>query len=655
MKYSLMTAEEIQSIRVRLVVIGATLAFLFLILLGRLWYLQVLNGAYYDELARGNRIRVLPQGAPRGIVYDRNGVILAFNRPSFNIQLVPEDTPNLETTLRNLSELTQVPYSQLLRTAQAKRSLQKFKPIFLLKDIGRKTADLVETYLGDLPGVTVSIEAKRLYPTAFLSSHVLGYVGVINETQLKALPVKKLYSGRIVGQSGIEAMLNDLLIGLDGGRQVEVDNVGRELRVLGQPVKPVPGHEVTLTIDLRLQRQVRTLMAGKNGVVIVMKPRTGEIMSMNSFPDYDPNLFVGGIKGKHWETLTGGEKRPLINKATQGQYAPGSTFKMVLGVAGLDLDLIDPDTAFNCPGYFRINREVRYCWNRAGHGDVNLRQAVAQSCNVFFYKLGQELGVDRISQYAELFGFGAPTNVELDSEKKGLLPTKEWKRRSLKEKWYLGETVSISIGQGYLTVTPIQLINYINVIANRGLWVKPTIIKQIIGSDGSEMISASQLPRQQRALPIPVENFDETILGMMDAVEGRGTARRARSRRFTMAGKTGTSQVLGRAGKRALAEQDREDDRFKSNSLFLAFAPAEDPQVSVMVLVEGGGAGSTTAAPVAKKILEFYDKEIEPLNSSQPLIVAADDERLKFRRELNAAFGPSPAIVDIRANSAQGN
>lgn len=655
MKYSLMTAEEIQSIRVRLVVIGATLAFLFLILLGRLWYLQVLNGAYYDELARGNRIRVLPQGAPRGIVYDRNGVILAFNRPSFNIQLVPEDTPNLETTLRNLSELTQVPYSQLLRTAQAKRSLQKFKPIFLLKDIGRKTADLVETYLGDLPGVTVSIEAKRLYPTAFLSSHVLGYVGVINETQLKALPVKKLYSGRIVGQSGIEAMLNDLLIGLDGGRQVEVDNVGRELRVLGQPVKPVPGHEVTLTIDLRLQRQVRTLMAGKNGVVIVMKPRTGEIMSMNSFPDYDPNLFVGGIKGKHWETLTGGEKRPLINKATQGQYAPGSTFKMVLGVAGLDLDLIDPDTAFNCPGYFRINREVRYCWNRAGHGDVNLRQAVAQSCNVFFYKLGQELGVDRISQYAELFGFGAATNVELDSEKKGLLPTKEWKLRSLKEKWYLGETVSVSIGQGYLTVTPIQLINYINVIANRGLWVKPTIIKQIIGSDGSEMISASQLPRQQRALPIPVENFDETILGMMDAVEGRGTARRARSRRFTMAGKTGTSQVLGRAGKRALAEQDREDDRFKSNSLFLAFAPAEDPQVSVMVLVEGGGAGSTSAAPVAKKILEFYDKEIEPLNSSQPLIVAADDERLKFRRELNAAFGPSPAIVDIRANSAQGN
>ncbi|MCH7908650.1 MAG: hypothetical protein IIB38_03430 [Candidatus Hydrogenedentes bacterium] len=260
MKYSLMTAEEIQTIRVRLAVIGALLALFFFLLLGRLWYLQVLKGEYYGDIARGNRIRVVPQAAPRGIIYDRNGIILAFNRPAFNVALVPDDTPNLETSLRNLSVVTQVPYSQLLATAQANRGQRKFKPIMLLKDVGRKSADLIETYLGDLPGISVMIEAKRLYPAAFLSSHVLGYVGVIHETQLKALPVKKLYSGRIVGQSGIESMLDDLLIGIDGGRQVEVDNVGREWRVLGQPVKPVPGHEVTLTIDLRLQRQVRTLM-----------------------------------------------------------------------------------------------------------------------------------------------------------------------------------------------------------------------------------------------------------------------------------------------------------------------------------------------------------------------------------------------------------
>ena len=655
MKYSLMTSEEIQTLRLRLVVITGILALLFLILLGRLWYLQVLNGSYYSDLARGNRIRVVPQEAPRGIIYDRNGVILAFNRPAFNIELIPEDTPNLETSLRNLSVVTQVPYSQLLATAQANRTQRKFKPLVLLKDVGRKSADLIETYLGDLPGISVAIESKRLYPTAYLSSHVLGYVGVINEEQLKALPINKLYSGRIVGKSGIEAMLDDLLIGLDGGRQVEVDNVGRELRVMGQPVKPLPGHDVTLTIDLRMQRHVRTLMAGKKGVVIVMKPRTGEVLSMNSFPDYDPNLFVGGIKDKYWNDLTGGEARPLINKATQGQYAPGSTFKMVLAAAGLDLDLVDKDTMFNCPGYFRINREIRYCWNRAGHGDVNLRQALAVSCNVYFYKLGQEVGVDRISQYARMFGFGEATNVELDSEKVGLLPTKAWKLRTLKEKWYIGETVPVSIGQGYLTVTPLQLLNYVNVIANRGMWVKPTMIRQVVGPDGNEMVSASDLPRQQRPLPIPVEYFDEIQLGMVEAVEGKGTARRARSRGFVTAGKTGTSQVVGHAGKRALSERNDEGERFKSNSLFVAFAPAEDPQVSVVVLVEQGGSGSASAAPVGKKILEFYNKEIEPFASTLLLIAAADDDRFRFQRELDAAFGPSPAIGNMGEDSSRGN
>jgi penicillin-binding protein 2 len=655
MKYSLMTSEEIQTIRMRLVVISTALALLFLILLGRLWYLQVLNGAYYSELARGNRIRVVPQEAPRGIVYDRNGVILAFNRPAFNIRLIPEDTPNLERSLRNLSVVTEVPYSRLLGLAQANRSQQKFKPIMLLEDVGRKTADLIETYLGDLAGISVAIESKRLYPTAFLSSHVLGYVGVINEDQLKSLPVRKLYSGRIVGQSGIESMLDDLLIGLDGGRQVEVDNVGRELRVLGRPVKPIPGHDVTLTIDLRLQRQVRTLMAGKKGVVIVMKPRTGEILSMNSFPDYDPNLFVGGIKDKHWSSLTGGATRPLMNKATQGQYAPGSTFKMVLAAAGLDSDAIDEDSAFNCPGYFRINREVRYCWKRSGHGDVTVRQALAVSCNVFFYKLGQELGVDTITKYARMFGFGEATNVELDSEKVGLLPTKAWKRRVLKEKWYIGETVPVSIGQGYVTVTPLQLVNYINVIANRGLWVKPTMIRQVIGPDGSEMVSASILPRQSRVLPIPVEFFDPIHLGMIDAVEGHGTARRARSKKFVTAGKTGTSQVVGRAGKKVLIDNEEVDERFIPNSLFVAFAPAEDPQVSVMVLVEHGGAGSATAAPVGRKILQFYNREIESFDSTLPLIAVRDEKARKFQRELDAAFGPLPTIVTTGEDSARDN
>ncbi|MCZ6627975.1 MAG: penicillin-binding protein 2 [SAR324 cluster bacterium] len=629
--------------RTRLAVIAAGLAVLFLVLLGRLWFLQLVSGQYYADLARGNRIRVIPQEAPRGIIYDRNGVILAFNRPAFNIQLIPEDAADLSLSLQNLARVTGAPQQYLLATANSNRSQRKFKSIMLLKDIGRKTADLIDTYEGDLPGISVAVESKRLYPTAFLSSHVLGYVGVINESQLKNLPIRKLYSGRIVGQSGIESMLNDMLIGVDGGKQVEVDNVGRELRVMGQPVRPVPGHDITLTIDLRLQRYVRTLMAGRDGSVIVMKPRTGEILSMNSFPDFDPNLFVGGIKDKHWNRLTGGEDKPLINKSTQGQYPPGSIFKMILAAAGLDLGIIDSGSIYNCPGYFRLNREISYCWKRDGHGDVTLKEALAYSCNVYFYKLGQELGVDRISQYAKLFGLGQPTNLETDSEEEGLLPSKAWKLRVLKEKWYMGETVPVSIGQGYLSVTPIQLINYVNTLANRGLWVKPTLLRQVVSPDGYDTISADALPRQTRLLPIAAEHFDTIREGMIQAVEGRGTARRARSLNFVTAGKTGTSQVVGREGRRKISEEAQQDERLKSHALFVAFAPAHKPQVSVLVLVEHGGSGGVIAAPIGKKILQFYDKHIEAFAPRLPRFEFVEESRRNFQRELEAAFGPAPS------------
>lgn len=627
-------------LRVRLAAVGVVLGLLFLIVLFRLWYLQVLNGAYYGDLARGNRIRVLPQEAPRGIIYDRNGVILAFNRPAFNIQLVPEDTRDLAGSLRNLSRLTLVPYAQLMSTLEKNKSSRKFIPAVLLKDIGRKKADLVDTYQEDLPGISVAIESKRLYPTAFLSSHVIGYVGAINEAQLKRLPISRLYSGRIVGQSGVEARLNEALIGQDGGKQVEVDNVGRELRVLGQPVNPIPGNDIWLTLDLRLQRFVRSTMAGKSGVVMVMKPRTGEILGLTSFPDYDPNLFVGGIRGVHWDTLTGGKKKPLINKATQGLYPPGSTFKMVLGVAGLDQRLIGPKSTYNCPGYLRLNREIYYCWNRSGHGEVNLEQALAQSCNVFFYTLGLELGVDRISDYAAGFGFGKITRVELDSEKKGLLPSKAWKERTLKERWYPGETVPVAIGQGYLNVTPIQLAAYVNIIANRGLWVQPTILRRVVTAEGVQRLSQRDLPRSSRTLPVPAAYFDVIRRGMIAAVE-QGTAKRARSEHFTIAGKTGTSQVVGRVRGREPGVEIEE--RFRPHALFVGFAPAENPQVSIVVLVEHGGSGGRAAAPLAKKILEFYAQTIEPFPRQLPQIEDDSDSAWRFRQKLHEAFLPPHA------------
>lgn len=664
MKYTPLTTEELNLFKQRLTFMGGLLILLLLVVISRTWYLQVIEGDYYYEVSQGNRIRVIPQGAPRGILYDRNGEILAFNRPAFDIQLIREDTPDLTKTLANLSRVTATPVSVFREAIAANKFQAKFKALPMLRDVGRKMADLVDTYQEDLPGISVAVEPKRLYPSAFLTSHVLGYVGVINEDQLTNLPIKKLYSGRIVGQAGIELVRNKTLIGLDGGRQVEVDYVGRELRILSRPVNPVPGSDIHLTIDLRLQRYIRSLMSGKNGVVLVSNPRTGEILAMSSFPDYDPNLFIGGIEGKNWDELTTEGKHPLINKAVQGIYPPGSIFKMVLAAAALTEEEIDENTIINCPGYYRINRDVRFCWNLGGHGDVNLAEALRMSCNVYFYHLGQTLGVEKISKYARMFGFGAVTGIEMESEKSGLLPSKAWKLRVMKEKWYLGDTIPISIGQGFLTVTPIQIINYINTLANNGLWVRPTLIRKIVTPEGKILTSERDLPRDTRLLPIPVEYFAYIREGMVQSVNANGTGKRAKSRLFTIAGKTGTSEVIGRKSGRWIEKKDDIDELLLPHAMFVGYAPAEAPRVTVLVLVEHGKSGGITSAPIGKKILEFYSKNIASLEFKDsgfqtPEIRTPGRKPVNFRSEIPNSFQRSARSKQNKAgkkrNSGSGS
>jgi len=637
MKYAQVSSEEFQLFRQRMLLMLAVVLLGITLLTARLWYLQLARGDYYGEVAQGNRIRVVPQEAPRGIIYDRTGKILAFNRPAFNIQVIPEDTPDLEASIRNLARVTGFSFEQMLAAAQASRSGYRFKPITLLSDVGRKTADLVETYQEDLPGISVAVEAKRLYPAAYLSSHVVGYVGEIDEDLLERLPLSKLRSGRIVGHAGVERVQNVQLIGTDGGRQVEVDHVGRELRVLSEPVDPVPGNDIYLTIDLRLQRFITNKMTGKTGAVIVMKPRTGEILAMASFPDYDPNLFVGGIQGKDWEELTQGASKPLFNKAIHGQYPPGSTFKMMMAMAGLDQGIIDENTTYFCPGYYRIKRKVWYCNNRGGHGNVNVVEAIQKSCNVFFYQLGMELGLDNIQDYAGRFGFGARTGVELDGEKAGLVPSREWKERVLGERWYDGETIPVAIGQGFLSVTPIQLLNYVNTIANRGLWVQPTLLRRIVAPDGDLVTSEADLPRNTHLLSLPANLFDVVQEGMVRVVNDQGTGRSARSRKVLIAGKTGSAQVVGRSISRS--EEDDVDEKLLPHSLFAAFAPADNPQISVMVIVEHGVSGGRIAAPIAKSIIEYYFQEVEPL---PPQYTADRQAGATFREQLRQAFASMP-------------
>lgn len=635
MKFSLLTAEEIQLFRQRMVLILGAFALCLGILVLRLWYLQVWDGGYYQEVATGNRIRVIPREAPRGLVYDRNGELMAYNRPAFNIQLIPEDTPSVDKSLRNLSKVAELPPIDLKEVTKNKRPAFKFKPIVVLKDVGRKTADLVDTYQDDLPGISVEVESKRLYPAAAQAAHLLGYVGVINEDQLQGLPVRSLFSGRIVGQAGIELVQNQALIGLDGGKQVEVDHVGRELRTMSRAVAPTPGQDLYLTIDMGLQRFARQAMGQDSGVVIVMKPRTGEVMAMVSLPDYDPNAFVGGITDKMWNQLMQSPDKPLINKAVQGLYPPGSTFKMMVAAAALDAKVIDENTTVFCPGYMRVGRDIRYCWKRGGHGNVNVRQAIERSCDVFFYQVGLMLGVDRIREYGQQFGMTQTTGIELESEKAGLLPSKEWKLKALKEKWYDGETLPVSIGQGYVVQTPMELINYVNVVANRGVWVKPTLIHHTTTPAGQEVVSANSLPRSTRLLTIAPETFDIVREGMEWVVNKEGTGARARSRNFDVAGKTGTSQVLGRkAGKVAEVDED-----FLPHAFFVGFAPAADPKVSILVLVEHGDSGGGKAAPIARQILEYYHKHVEPLDQVSENVNAQENNPAeRFRRQLQDSF-----------------
>ncbi len=630
MKISPLQPNEIQLFRSRVTVIGVIITLLFSLLGSRLWYLQILNGKDYEEISQGNRIRLVPQAAPRGVIYDRNGVALADNRPAYQLQLIREDTRNLEQTLQNLSNALQIPYASLRKKVHDNRSQAPFKPIILDEDLGYRKAVIVETYQEDFPGISIVIQSRRFYPHNKIASHLLGYVGVRSEEQENALPKNQDRSGLIIGQAGMELLNNEILIGKDGGKQIEVDNVGRELRILNKPVNPISGDDLYLTIDTRLQKFVHTTMQGQSGAVVVMRPKTGEILAMASFPNFNPNLFAAGISRKNWNRLTNNPDHPLENKAIQGAYPPGSPFKLVTGYAGLDMGVINEYTTYVCNGFYYLKgRRTPYkCWSweRGGHGIVDIRKAVQMSCNVFFYQVAQEIGVDRLHDYAKKFGFGLATRINLPNEKQGLVPSEAWKLNTFGERWYRGETPPVSIGQGYLSATPMQLINFINIIANNGMGVQP------------------QLVMNRESLPVPKPlGFNKEYLqllreGMVLAVNERGgTARVSQSEKMLIAAKTGTAQVVSHKTTKNWDKQKKSLRAFQNHAWFVAFGPAENPEISVAVLVEHGGGGAKAAGPVAKKIFDYY---IE--NFYEPEAATEEDRpQSAFTQQLQQAFLPN--------------
>ncbi|MBI2088588.1 MAG: penicillin-binding protein 2 [Deltaproteobacteria bacterium] len=607
--------------RVNLLIALVSVVFLFLI--GRLLFLQVIEGDRYTYLSENNRIRIKKIPGARGMVFDRNGALLVDNRPSFDLLFVPEDADDPETTLRELARVLGRDEGDFRNLVRENKLRPAFGEIVLGRDVDWRSVVTVETHQLDLPGVTLWIRPRRSYLTDGTAAHVLGYIGEINPQQLKARRGSGYVMGDEVGQFGLEKNWEEYLRGRSGGQQVEVDALGRRVRVL-HAVEDVPGQNVHLTLDRDLQETAHHALEGKDGAVVALDVNSGAILAMVSTPGYDPNVFARGVTGEEWRTLTQDSAHPLNNRAIQGQYPPGSTFKIVLAIAGLEEGVIQPETTFFCPGSLTVGNRVFRDWKKGGHGAVNLHKGLTESCDVYFYLLGQKLGPDRIAKYARALGLGQPTGIELDHEKPGLIPDTEWKKRRLGQPWFPGETPSMAIGQGYVNVTPLQMANLTAAVANGGTLYRPWFVRKIESLDG-------RLIREYGPEIISTLNLKESTLehirkALQDAVNsGSGTGGRAKSNLIMIAGKTGTAQVAEMKG--AFVKSENLAYKIRDHAWFVAFAPVEKPEIAVAVLVEHGGHGGAAAAPVAKKIIEKYFTRDGRPAPTEPRLASRDGAR----------------------------
>jgi len=578
----------------------------FAILIIRLLYLQVVEGKEYRRLSEINSIRLHDIDAPRGLVFDRHHHMLVDNRPSFNLHIVLKDAKPLDATLDKLSGLIEETAAELAQRIRKNKKRGAYTPILIKEDIGRDLLATIEVYKFDLPGVVVSVSPRRHYLYKTTSAHLLGYVGEISAGELAKQVYAGLKGGDYIGKFGIEKAYEEVLRGLRGGRQVEVNAMGQVVSVLNT-VPAVAGRNIVLTIDRALQRTAEQLLDGKAGAAVAIDPRNGEVLAMVSAPTFDPNWFVSGMSREQWQSLIGNPFRPLENKAIQAEYPPASTYKIVTAMAGLEEGVIDANTTMFCPGHYAFGNRVYRCWRKAGHGEVDVVKALAQSCDVFFYQVGEALGVDVLARYAKACGLGELAGINLDRESRGLVPTKAWKRKRLGTSWQAGETLSVAIGQGFDLVTPLQMAVLTAAVGNEGIKYRPHLIKEIqttgTGEEGQENI---QPPAAQDKLPFSPETLAIAHQGLKDVVNHpRGTAYQARLKQLEFSGKTGTAQVVSRSVVEGL-EEDQIKDMFKDHAWFVAYAPSENPQIAVAVIVEHGEHGSSAAAPIASKIIETY-------------------------------------------------
>jgi penicillin-binding protein 2 len=597
--------RELDFFRRRATYSSVVLIVFFAILIARLWYLQIQQGEEYKKLAENNRVRYLEVVAPRGNILDRRGREIVTNRPSFNVVWVREDNRLDDKLIKEVARILDVDVSELLARIRKMAGTPGHFPVRLAEDIDWEKVAYIENNRMELPGIKIEVVPLRVYHYGNVASHVIGYLGEINKKELSKVEPGVYRGGDMIGKMGLERLREKDLRGEKGRLYMEVNALGFEQRNL-KGLDPLPGNDLQLTLDVDMQRAAEEIMMAeeKSGAVVAIEVNSGRLLVLASSPVLELDKFIGGISHKNWQEMLDNPHHPLLNKVVQGQYPPASTYKMVTAVAGLGEGVINPDTIIYCPGYYRFGNRTYRCWKHSGHGAVNLKRALSESCDVYFYQVGQRLGVNRLAGYAARLGLGKKTGVEMEHEKAGLIPTAEWKMKRYGKPWQEGETLSVAIGQGFDLVTPLQLALVTATIANGGTLYKPSLIKTVRDPDGRvlEQFKPTVLGRftgQGRNLQL-VRN------GLIEAVNGRrGTGRRARFENITVAGKTGTAQVVRLAQYKHLKEEDI-PYKYRDHAWFTCFAPAENPEIAVTVLVEHGLHGGSAAAPIAKAVLEKY-------------------------------------------------
>jgi penicillin-binding protein 2 len=585
-------------------------ALLIGILVGRLIYLQVLAHEHFITLSDDNRIKILPLPPNRGLIFDRNGLILADNLPSYRLEITAEQARDIPDTLDRLAALVNIRDVDRKRFNNLRMRTPAFKPVPLRFHLSDEEVARFAVNRHKFPGVDIVAGLSRHYPHGTLASHALGYVGRVDEHDLQRIDASN-YSGTThIGKVGIERTYEDTLHGTVGFSQVETNAEGRVLRTLVR-TPPVPGDNLYLTLDAELQNVAEQAFGDNAGAAVVIDVNNGDVLAFVSQPTYDPNLFVNGIDTETYHALNTDRQRPLFNRTLRGQYPPGSTIKPFVGLGGLEQGITSPHAHTYCPGYFRLPGKSRKYrdWKRVGHGTVDLHSAIAQSCDVYFYDLAMSMGIDRLHDFLALFGFGKRTGIDISGELNGLLPSREWKRAARNEPWFPGETLITGIGQGFVLTTPVQLATATAALASYGRRIKPHIVASTQRYDDFELTPLAV----ENALTIPIQdehNWADVIAAMRAVVQGkRGTARRiSQDAEYEIAGKTGTAQVFG------LKEEEKYDaeklaKKLHDHSLFIAFAPVQEPRVAIAVVVEHGGSGSAVAAPIARIILDSILKE----------------------------------------------